>query len=33
MWATGVEHDADLAEEVVFVCDGAGWIWILVESY
>ena len=33
MWAAGVEHDADLAEEVVFVCDGAAWIWNLVETY
>lgn len=33
MWAVGVEHDADLAEEVVFVCDGAAWIWNLVETY
>jgi hypothetical protein len=33
MWAAGVEHDADLAEEIVFVCDGAAWIWNLVEMY
>ena len=33
MWATGVQHDADLTEEVVFVCDGAAWIWKLVEKY
>lgn len=30
LWATALEHQADLAEEVVFVCDGATWIWKLV---
>lgn len=33
MWATGVQHDADLTKEVVFVCDGAAWIWKLIEKY
>ena len=31
-WATGCEAKADLAPEVVFVCDGAKWIWRLVET-
>lgn len=29
-WATGVHHQADLAREVVFLGDGAPWIWKLV---
>ena len=33
MWARGVEAKADLATELVFVCDGAAWIWKLVERY
>jgi len=32
-WATGCQAQADLAAEVVFVCDGAKWIWRLVETY
>ena len=32
-WATGCQAKADLAAEVVFVCDGARWIWRLVETY
>jgi hypothetical protein len=32
-WATGCQAKADLAAEVVFVCDGAKWIWRLVETY
>jgi hypothetical protein len=32
-WATACRHQADLAEEVVFVCDGAAWIWKLVERH
>jgi hypothetical protein len=32
-WATGCQAKADLAKEVVFVCDGAKWIWRLVETY
>ena len=31
LWATGVQRGADLAEEIVFVADGAAWIWNLVE--
>lgn len=31
LWATGVQHRADLAAEIVFVADGAAWIWKLVE--
>jgi hypothetical protein len=33
LWARGVEAHADLARELVFVCDGATWIWKLVERY
>lgn len=32
-WATSCQAKVDLAEEVVFVCDGAKWIWRLVETY
>ena len=32
-WATAYQAKADLAQEVVFVCDGARWIWNLVETY
>ena len=32
-WATACQAKADLATEVVFVCDGARWIWNLVERY
>jgi hypothetical protein len=30
VWATGCQCNANLAEEVVFVADGAAWIWKLV---
>lgn len=33
VWATGCQVSADLAPEVVFVCDGATWIWDMVEQY
>jgi hypothetical protein len=33
LWATGLQHQADTYEEVVFVSDGAVWIWHLVEQY
>ena len=33
MWGTGCEAKADLANELVFVCDGATWIWNLVGQY
>jgi hypothetical protein len=33
VWATGCQVTADLAAELVFVCDGATWIWELVAQY
>jgi hypothetical protein len=33
LWATGVQHGADLAEELIFLGDGAAWIWNLVERH
>ena len=33
LWATGVKRLADKAKELVFVCDGAVWIWNLVSHY
>ena len=33
LWATGVRRLADKAKELVFVCDGAAWIWKLVSHY
>ncbi len=33
VWGTGCQARADLARELVFVCDGAPWIWNLVERY
>ena len=30
VWATALQHQVDRAQEVVFVCDGATWIWKLV---
>lgn len=33
LWATGCSVDADCARELVFVCDGATWIWKLVSHY
>jgi hypothetical protein len=33
LWARGCQVRADLAQELVFVCDGAVWIWNLVERY
>jgi hypothetical protein len=33
VWATGCRHNADLAEELVFLGDGAAWIWKLAERY
>ena len=33
LWASGCAHLADLAAELVFVCDGAVWIWKLIEHY
>jgi hypothetical protein len=33
LWATGVKRLADKAKELIFVCDGAAWIWKLVSHY
>jgi hypothetical protein len=33
LWATGLQRLADLAVELVFIGDGAAWIWRLVEEY
>lgn len=33
VWATAVEQQADRARELIFVCDGAAWIWKLVDQY
>jgi len=33
LWATGVRRLADQAKELVFVCDGAVWIWNLISHY
>jgi hypothetical protein len=33
LWGTSVHHQADRAEELIFVCDGAAWIWKLVTHY
>lgn len=32
-WATACQRNADLYEELVFVCDGAAWIWKLIERH
>jgi hypothetical protein len=33
VWATGLQNNIDAYDEIVFVCDGAAWIWRLVEQY
>lgn len=33
VWATGCQVSADLVAELVFVCDGAAWIWDVVDQY
>ena len=33
VWATGLRNHVDAYDEIVFVCDGAVWIWRLVEKY
>jgi len=33
LWATGLQNQVDTYEEIVFVSDGAVWIWRLVEKY
>jgi hypothetical protein len=32
-WATACQRKADLYEELIFVCDGAVWIWKLIEHH
>jgi hypothetical protein len=32
-WARACQRKADLYEELVFVCDGAVWIWKLIERH
>jgi hypothetical protein len=32
-WATACQRTADLYQELVFVCDGAVWIWKLIERH
>ena len=32
LWATGCHYLADRAQELIFVCDGAKWIWRLIEE-
>lgn len=32
-WATACQRKADLYEELVFICDGAVWIWKLIERH
>ena len=32
-WASACQRKADLYEELVFVCDGAVWIWKLIEKH
>jgi hypothetical protein len=33
VWATGLHHHVDQAQELVFVCDAAAWIWKIIEHY
>ena len=33
LWGTGVHHRADQARKLIFVCDGAAWIWKQVEKF
>ena len=33
LWATGIQNHVDTYDEIVFVSDGAVWIWRLVEKY
>jgi len=33
LWATGIRRQADRAQELIFVCDGARWIWNLIALY
>lgn len=33
VWATGFDQKADMAKELIFVADGAEWIWRIVEQH
>ncbi|MCJ7623875.1 MAG: ISKra4 family transposase [Anaerolineaceae bacterium] len=33
VWGSAVHHNVDLTQEIIFVCDGAAWIWKLVDLY
>ncbi|MFZ1042112.1 MAG: hypothetical protein WAN58_12460 [Anaerolineales bacterium] len=33
LWATGIHHQVDAYEEIVFLGDGAAWIWNLAQKY
>lgn len=33
LWATGEQHQVETYDEIVFVADGAAWIWNLVKEY
>ena len=33
LWATGCQHQAQLAQELIFLGDGAEWIWKLVQEH
>jgi hypothetical protein len=33
LWASGVQQNAHLAHELIFLADGAAWIWNLVQTY
>ncbi len=33
LWASGIQHPVDAHEEIVFVSDGAVWIWNLAQKY
>ena len=33
LWATGIRRRVDQAQELIFVCDGARWIWNLITLY
>jgi hypothetical protein len=33
LWTTGVQHNAQLAQELVILGDGADWIWMLVAEH
>lgn len=33
VWATGFDQNADIAQELIFVADGAEWIWRIVDQH